>query len=350
MKNMNSTPFEMKKALVYAAIALLGFVSCTKVNTSNLEMNYLCFTSSIPRNFTLYTDNFTLEPGEKFEYKVGDGDWKTLEFDTAVEFGGPKGELRLRGNSSKGTADDSGGYCTVSFDNSSPVECSGDIRTLVDYKNYPTANTANARFAYLFEDCKYLRSAPELPATELATSCYKGMFSECASLAAAPALPAETLAEYCYSFMFSGCFDLTVAPDLPATILAERCYSYMFEACYGLTTAPSVLPAETLAASCYKGMFYDCSALNAAPVLPALELVEGCYDELFGECYSLDKVHIKATSGLDANYLKGWLDLEYLEDGPSKRTIYCSQAFKDAFGSNTDVVPSNSNWCTVVKY
>ena len=147
-------------------------------------------------NFDPYNgSHFTLGANEYFEYSVGDGNWTrftgTIE---NVAFGGSKGELRLRGKSSKGTADDSINYCYVGFGDSSPVKCYGDIRTLVDYKNYSTTNTDNVRFTSLFDGCKALISAPELPSTNLASYCYRWMFKDCSSLTAAPALPAPTLA------------------------------------------------------------------------------------------------------------------------------------------------------------
>lgn len=74
-------------------------------------------------------------------------------------------------------------------------------------------------------------------------------------------LPATTLADSCYAFMFDGCTSLVTAPELPATTLANYCYDEMFSDCSSLTTAPE-LPATTLVEGCYLGMFYDCSRLN----------------------------------------------------------------------------------------
>ena len=254
---------------------------------------YLTFSSEDPQSFTFYKESFTLESGEKFEYKVGSGAWSALEFNTAIEFGGAKGTLKLRGNSSKGTASIDGDdwyWCTVKFSDSSvPVGCSGDIRTLVEYENYSTANTANARFMKLFEGCTVLTSAPDLPATILASDCYSYMFSGCTSLKTAPSLPGETLADYCYSYMFSGCSALETAPALPAITLAQGCYSSMFWRCTALTVAPS-LPAETLADYCYLSMFSGCSALETAPALPAMTLANSCYKEMFYKCTSLQAV------------------------------------------------------------
>ena len=100
-----------------------------------------------------------------------------------VRFGGEYGDLRLRGTNPEGTATDSKFYSTIKFYNANvSVACTGDIRTLLDWRNYNTVDTKDARFCGLFSDCRVLTSAPELPATVLAESCYAGMFSGCVKL------------------------------------------------------------------------------------------------------------------------------------------------------------------------
>ena len=146
------------------------------------------------------------------EYSVNGGEWKKVVADTGVDFGGDKGNLRLRGTNTNGTASADDPYSTITFDKNVNVACTGDIRTLLDWKNYSTVETQNARFCNLFEGCSVLTSAPELPATKLAESCYSNMFSGCTSLTSAPKLPATTLAVGCYSNMFNGCTSLTSAP------------------------------------------------------------------------------------------------------------------------------------------
>ncbi|MBQ9286962.1 MAG: BACON domain-containing protein, partial [Bacteroidaceae bacterium] len=201
------------------------------------------------------------------EYSVNDGEWEDLGT-TKVTFGGTNGNLRIRGKSAKGTfvggsVEIDNTYATISFSNSTPVACSGDIRTLIDYENHNTVSTENARFAYLFSGCTSLTKAPELPATHLASYCYRQMFRDCTSLTQAPELPANYLASYCYSSMFSGCTSLTKAPELPANYLASYCYSSMFYGCTSLTKAPE-LPANYLASYCYFLMFSGCTSLTKA--------------------------------------------------------------------------------------
>ena len=255
---------------------------------------------------------FTLGDGEYFEYSVGGGKWtkftSTISDENAVAFGGAKGNLRLRGKSSKGTAsDNASNYSTISFGNTTAVSCTGDIRTLIDYKSYASANTENARFCYLFKGCTALSTAPKLPAITLADNCYYGMFYNCSSLTTAPKLPAQTLKDRCYSNMFAGCSSLTTAPELSSMTLDVYCYSQMFENCTNLTIAPE-LPATELKEACYYATFQGCTSLKTAPELNATTLVKSCYNKIFNNCSVLENVTMLATNGFDTNYcLDKWL-------------------------------------------
>ena len=114
------------------------------------------------------------------------------------------------------------------------VSCSGNIMSLIDYKNLPDVIPCSYCFYGLFENCSLLTTAPELPSTKLTDRCYSFMFSGCTSLVKAPDLPATELTESCYESMFSNCYSLTVKPELPATKLADYCYSWMFNGCTSL--------------------------------------------------------------------------------------------------------------------
>ena len=183
---------------------------------------------------------------------VNGGAWEDVWVkDYSITFGGAHGDLRLRAKSEVGT---SGGYDAntyrISFTEPNvPVACTGDIRTLVDWENYATAITSNAKFYGLFEGCTQLTSAPKLPATALARNCYAMMFYGCTSLTSAPALPATALANGCYSYMFYGCTQLTTAPVLPATHLADYCYINMFNGCTKLNNI-TMLATNISATSC----------------------------------------------------------------------------------------------------
>ena len=221
---------------------------------------YVTFTAEQPQIFKMTTeDNYKISD---LQYSVNFGDWKEVVENNPITFGGTNGTLRLRGKNSAGTAKDSWNYANITFDNPDvKVTCTGDIRTLLDHESYKTVATDQARFCYLFQNCKAMTSAPDLPAETLANDCYQSMFQNCTNLVKAPALPAETLNEFCYASMFDGCTNLKIAPELPATKLADYCYRSMFSDCRSLDTAPT-LSVETLANSCYSTMFKGCTSLN----------------------------------------------------------------------------------------
>ena len=149
------------------------------------------------------------------EYSVNNGDWATVKAGTGVPFGGDKGDLRLRGTNTNGTADNLTLISTIEFTEANVnVACTGDIRTLLDWRNYNKVETGKARFCGLFYYCSVLTSAPELPATKLADFCYNQMFSYCTNLVSAPVLPATTLADYCYYSMFKNCKKLSTVTML----------------------------------------------------------------------------------------------------------------------------------------
>ena len=169
---------------------------------------YVTFKADAAQTFKL--ENHGYFPSN-IEYSVGTGDWKTLEANKRIDFGGDLGNLQLRGTENlNGTASDDGSnFSQIIFRNSTKVACTGDIRTLLDYRDFKNVTTSNARFCCLFEGCTVLTSAPDLPATQLANKCYYFMFYSCTSLTKAPELPAETLPYNCYVGMFYGCTDLT---------------------------------------------------------------------------------------------------------------------------------------------
>ena len=149
----------------------------------------------------------------------------------------------------------------ITIGNLGRINASGSVMSLIDGIGETTTIPSTFCFLYLFENCYYLLTPPELPATTLADSCYDSMFKNCNSLTTTPKLPATTLAPHCYSYMFSGCSGLTTAPELPAMNLVDGCYLYMFANCSSLKTVPE-LPATTLVPNCYGFMFQNCRSLT----------------------------------------------------------------------------------------
>ena len=318
---------------------------------------YVTFTAKDSQTFKMTSLRYN-----SLEYSVNNGQWATVEAGTEVPFGGAKGTLRLRGTNINGTASGSSAwskYSTITFtDKTVKVACTGDIRTLLDWRNYSTVNTQNARFCYLFKDCAVLTSAPNLPATTLAYRCYFKMFEGCTSLTSAPELKATTLADYCYFSMFYGCTSLTSAPELKATALANYCYGSMFAGCTSLEKAPE-LPATTLAKAnnCYSFMFYGCTSLTSAPELKATALTPYCYNGMFSGCTKLSTVTMLAPSDKILKPSKccyNWLYNAGTDETVTSRTlIVTDEAAYNALANNPDYLPANwkkGTTNTTVKY
>lgn len=305
-------PFTVKQGVVTD----LGVFS--KANTE-IDAPYITFYADAEQTFTFTKgSDVTIDEG-LFEYSVNGGAWTTMVADTPIKFVNDDRGLRLRGKSLKGTSD--GGSIdksyNVQFGNDDvQVNCSGDIRTLIDYENYIKVNTGDARFAYLFKDAVAIKYAPELPMTELATSCYNNMFSG-TSITYAPMLPALNVPARAYYSMFGKCSSLLSMPWISATSVEDEGMHYMFAECgnlqyvhdlkitefkgdaysmwhcarmflncTSLKTAPA-LPAENLGARCYLEMFKGCTSLEKAPALPARKLTYLCYSNMFCGCTGL---------------------------------------------------------------
>ena len=201
----------------------------------------------------------------------------------------PSSYIYLRGLNKNGFSFSSDTYTcfTIGPDlSTSRVAVSGNILSLIDYKQTIT----------------------QLPNEY----CFYGLFEECLGLKDASGLTFGTsttiLTENCYQRMFYGCTNLESVPELPATTLAPYCYSHMFYECSGLTTVPSdLLPATTLRVGCYQYMFYCCENLTTSPKLLAQKLVNSCYAFIFYDCKLLDKIECLATVGISDLTARGWV-------------------------------------------
>ena len=294
------------------------------------EPPYVTMTANSKQTFVMKCEGSYTLPD--LEYSVNNnGTWQKVVADKGVDFGGNLGSLLLRGICPNGTATDYKNYSKITFSEENvKVDCSGDIRMLIDYTAYENAATGNCRFISLFQNCTALKSAKELLlATALKESCYRQMFEGCTSLEQAPDLPATELKALCYYSMFSGCTSLTEAPKLPATKLANGCYSEMFKGCASLVNAPD-LPATTLVANCYSSMFIDCSKLTGAPELKAKIMQNASYHSMFKGCTSLVNAPDLPATTLNYNcYIKMFSGCTSLKKAPElgaeKLMSFCYQ-------------------------
>ena len=167
---------------------------------------YVTFKAEQPQTFKMTTQGGYEITG--LQYSVNYGEWKTVAANEEVTFGGTNGTLRLRGTNIKGTASGWNAFSTITFtDPNVKVACTGDIRTLLNWKSYSTVDTKNARFCSLFYKCEALTSSPELPATKLAECCYEHMFYGCTKLSTVTMLaPNDQIskASYCCNNWLNG--------------------------------------------------------------------------------------------------------------------------------------------------
>ena len=287
-------------------------------------IRYVTFTAEAEQKFKMTTKKYTISG---LQYSVNGGDWKDVEAGTEVPFGGTNGNLRLRGTNTNGTASGLNAYSTITFTNDVNVTCTGDIRTLLDWRNYSTVDTQKAKFCNLFRGCTSLTAAPELKATTLADYCYSNMFRGCTSLTSAPELPATKLAYECYFGMFYGCKSLTDAPELKATTLADYCYSRMFYGCTSLTAAPE-LKATTLADGCYYIMFYGCTKLSTVTMLAPSDQISKasncCYKWLYnaGTDETVTSRTLKVMDADAYTALEGYLPDNWKKDATNTTVEY----------------------------
>ena len=231
------------------------------------------FKADAEQKFKMITKgNYTIS---KLQYSVNNGEWNDVVANEEVTFGGTNGDLRLRGTNTNGTASGKDAYSTITFTNDVKVACTGDIRTLLDWRNYSTVNTQNARFCHLFQDCTVLTSAPELPAKELADNCY--------------------------SDMFYGCTSLTSTPELKATKLAENCYFHMFYKCTKLSTVTMLAPSDQIskATICCFDWLYNTGTDETVSSRTLIVTDEAAYNALKSKYYLPTKWQIGNCTVLD---------------------------------------------------
>ena len=299
---------------------------------------YVTMTAASKQTFVMKcAGNYTLPD---LEYSVNNGKWQKVVADNPVVFGDEHGSLRLRGICPNGTATSWEKYSTITFsDENVKVDCSGDIRTLIDYTAHETVATENSSFISLFKGCTALKSAKELLlATALKKQCYRQMFEGCTSLEQAPVLQATELQESCYFSMFSGCTALTQAPNLPAIKLKGHCYQSMFEGCTALTQAP-MLSAEELGSYCYNNMFKGCTSLKKAPELPATTLQTSCYSYMFANCEKLTEAPVlKAMEMANNSYESMFAGCTSLVNAPAlPATTLNKYCYKKMFSGCTSL-------------
>ena len=285
---------------IYVADWTGGTISGGK--TEECPTPYITFKAEAEQKFMMTTEGgYTFS---NLEYSVNNSEWASVTIGTEIPFGGDKGDLRLRGINPNGTATGLYACSTIKFTEANVnVACTGDIRTLQDWRNYNIVDTQNARFCYLFLNCSVLTSAPELPATELEDRCYSTMFEKCTSLKSAPELPATKLASFCYYEMFYGCTSLTSAPKLSAIELAEACYCKIFYGCKNLSSVTMLAPSDKIENTDYSFNYWlDNAGTNDGITRTLIVLDEAAYNALVNNEAYLPAIWKKDATNTTVEY------------------------------------------------
>ena len=153
----------------------------------------------------------------------GDGNWIDLPSGTTTQAINQGQTLSFKGNL---TPNASYGIGTFTINKQCNLE--GNCMSMLFGDDAVSINSLSGKeyaFRSLFSRCTTIMQVSEtfLPATTLALSCYAYMFQYCSSLTTAPALPAATLANHCYYAMFYYCSNLNYIKMLATDISASNC-------------------------------------------------------------------------------------------------------------------------------
>lgn len=235
-------------------------------------------------------------------YKQEGQDWTLWNY-TALTIA--EGEtVRFYGENDNGFSNSLQKYSNFVMSGNGNIEAFGECSSLLSKKKFDFVPPYC--FAFLFNNCDKLITAPILSAKVIYIGGYSHMFSFCRKLITAPELPAIHLDDSCYDGMFYYCKALITAPELPAIYLRPRCYLQMFFNCSSLINAPK-LPATDLTISCYELMFRGCTNLTNAPDLLATTLISGCYRQMFFMCDNLKYIKALFLTKPAYEYTADWL-------------------------------------------
>nr|DAF60906.1 MAG TPA: hypothetical protein [Siphoviridae sp. cteEQ43] len=143
-----------------------------------VPVSWLTFSS--PKSFTLAVNNTTKNWDGALEYSTNTKDWSV--WDGITTLSSVNNKLYIRGTGNTKITD---GYNNRWILSGSNISCIGNIETLLDHQTVHNGQhpiMAMNCYAYMFNSCKSLTTAPELPATTLADNCYSSMFSECSKI------------------------------------------------------------------------------------------------------------------------------------------------------------------------
>lgn len=191
---------------------------------------------------------------QNIQYSNGDGIWFSLSNQGVNVPQGTSIYVRANGIDQ--------GSSTKHFTTSAPVECHGNIMSLLggDFENNFTVG--NYQLSYIFSNTK-ITTVPELPATTLGEGAYEYLFSGCKNLTIVPKdlLKANNIPYLAYRHLFADCTNLIQAPDLTASNYNYYSCDSVFQRCSNLKVSPRIYNATT-GNNAFQYAFEDCVKLE----------------------------------------------------------------------------------------
>ena len=213
-------------------VALVG--NSIDYNTLNVATGYV----GMPLTFEITSDGDIVWKAANtantitIEYKKNDGAWTEITSSTGgTSISVVSGDtVQFRGdNATYTTTPDYNQFYNSFNGTTSGFIVYGNIMSMINSTNFANITTLESAwtFSYLFSDCTGLTDASNLilPATTLTDSCYAYMFQGCSNLTTAPVLPALTLVSGCYDGMFHYCSSLNYIKCLATTDITQGYYT-----------------------------------------------------------------------------------------------------------------------------
>ena len=148
--------------------------------------------------------------------------------------------------------------------------------------------------AFLFEDNSGLVyvSRNFLPATNLrCLRAYCGMFYNCTNLKNVDLILPASVKERDepYAYMFEGCISLVSAPEMTIDSISSYGCIEMFKDCRSLVDV-SKITLNASATQSYKSMFESCVSLQKSPIITADATRSSCFEYMFRDCNKLNHI------------------------------------------------------------
>lgn len=208
-------------------------------NPLDYSKEYLTF-DIIESGTIVWKTSHASAPTATISYSINNSTWTEITSSVSgVSLNVTAGDrIKFKGSNDQYTSTSVSYYNTFNS-STAKFDVEGNIMSLLNSDSFINVTTISSQniFNHLF-DAVHIVNAKDLilPATTLTNGCYRYMFYNCIYLVTTPELPATVLGELSYSGMFEGCTSLVVAPDLPATNLTSGCYKNMFSGCTSLNS------------------------------------------------------------------------------------------------------------------